>query len=47
MATPNLFKSDPETFAKTAAALEKTKSKLAKAEEEWLELEMLREQVEA
>ncbi len=47
MATPNLFKTDPDAFAKTASALEKAKTKLAKAEEEWLELELLREQVGA
>jgi ATP-binding cassette subfamily F protein uup len=47
MATPNFFKSDPEGFAKTASTLEKAKAKLAKAEEEWLELELLREELGA
>ena len=47
LATPDLFSDDPDLFAKTATSLEKAKAKLAKAEEEWLELEMLKEQVGA
>ena len=41
-----LYARDPEKFQKTVAALEKAEADLAAAEEEWLELEMLREEVE-
>jgi ABC transport system ATP-binding/permease protein len=46
MADPNLFSRDPNGFAKLAAELEKLKEGLARMEEEWLELEMLREELE-
>lgn len=46
MADPNLFSKDPNGFAKIAAELEKLKEGLARMEEEWLELEMLREELE-
>ncbi len=46
MADPNLFAKDPNTFAKLAQELEKLRADLARMEEEWLELEMLREELE-
>ncbi|WEX88825.1 ABC-F family ATP-binding cassette domain-containing protein [Sinorhizobium garamanticum] len=46
MHDPNLFSKDPNGFAKIAAELEKLKEGLARMEEEWLELEMLREELE-
>jgi len=47
LAKPGLFNDEPETFAKTAAALDKSKASLAAAEEEWLALEMLRAEISA
>ncbi|MNL41567.1 ABC transporter ATPase component [compost metagenome] len=46
MADPNLFAKDPNTFAKLAQELEKLRGDLSRMEEEWLELEMLREELE-
>jgi len=46
MADPNLFTRDPAAFNKLAADLEKLRGSLTKMEEEWLELEMLREELE-
>ncbi|MGE6784343.1 ABC-F family ATP-binding cassette domain-containing protein [Ensifer adhaerens] len=46
MADPNLFTKDPTAFAKLAKELEKLRADLARMEEEWLELEMLREELE-
>jgi ATP-binding cassette subfamily F protein uup len=46
MADPNLFTKDPNAFAKLAQELEKMRADLARMEEEWLELEMLREELE-
>jgi ATP-binding cassette subfamily F protein uup len=46
MADPALFTKDPATFNKLAAEMEKLREKIAKMEEEWLELEMLREEIE-
>ncbi len=46
LADPDLFNRDPETFNKTAKALEKVEGDLAQAEEEWLALEMRREEIE-
>ncbi|WP_119257791.1 ABC-F family ATP-binding cassette domain-containing protein [Shinella zoogloeoides] len=46
MADPNLFNKDPTTFNKLAAEMEKLRDSLTKMEEEWLELEMLREELE-
>jgi ABC transport system ATP-binding/permease protein len=43
---PALFARDPDAFGKTAAALEKERAALVGMEEEWLELEMLREEIE-
>ncbi|MDI7923114.1 ABC-F family ATP-binding cassette domain-containing protein [Ferirhizobium litorale] len=46
MADPDLFAKDPAAFNKLAAELEKLRSGLTRMEEEWLELEMLREELE-
>ncbi len=43
---PNLYTKNPDLFAKTAAELEKIRAQNAALEEEWLELEMLREEIE-
>ncbi|NKB19030.1 MAG: ATP-binding cassette domain-containing protein [Alphaproteobacteria bacterium] len=43
---PDLFTADPEKFEKAAQALDKAQADLASAEERWLELEMLREEIE-
>lgn len=46
MADPNLFSKDPKAFAKLAEQAAALREKQAKMEEEWLELEMLREELE-
>jgi ATP-binding cassette subfamily F protein uup len=46
MADPNLFTKDPAAFNRIAAELETLRNKIAAMEEEWLELEMLREELE-
>ncbi len=46
MADPNLFSKDPATFNRLAAEMEKLRESLTRMEEEWLELEMLREEME-
>ncbi|BCH30451.1 elongation factor 3 [Mesorhizobium sp. L-8-10] len=46
LADPVLFSRDQATFNKTVAALDKERASLAAMEEEWLELEMLREEIE-
>ncbi|PJI39944.1 MAG: elongation factor 3 [Rhizobium sp.] len=46
MADPNLFAKDQATFNKLAAETEKLRADLVRMEEEWLELEMLREELE-
>ncbi|OWV90960.1 elongation factor 3 [Rhizobium sp. R72] len=46
MADPSLFTKDPTTFNRLAAEMEKLRDSLTKMEEEWLELEMLREELE-
>ncbi|MBS7589262.1 ABC-F family ATP-binding cassette domain-containing protein [Ancylobacter defluvii] len=43
--TPNFYTRDPAGFQKATAELTKAQAALAKAEEEWLELEMLREEL--
>src|SRR5262249_41860900 len=43
---PALFSKDPAAFNKTATELEKQRVALTSMEEEWLELEMLREEIE-
>jgi ATP-binding cassette subfamily F protein uup len=46
MADPAFYRRDPEAFAGTAAALDRLRSELAAMEEEWLDLELLREEIE-
>ncbi|MBB4954931.1 ATP-binding cassette subfamily F protein uup [Agrobacterium vitis] len=46
MADPNLFTKDAATFNKLAVETEKLRDSIARMEEEWLELEMLREELE-
>ena len=43
MADPRLYAKDPERFQKTSDAVVAAHAKLAELEEEWLELEMMRE----
>jgi ATP-binding cassette subfamily F protein uup len=43
---PAFYERDPKGFQKTIAALDKERATLAAMEEEWLELEMLKEQLE-
>ena len=43
---PDLFARDPDAFAAASAALTTAQAELAAAEERWLELEMLREDIE-
>jgi ATP-binding cassette subfamily F protein uup len=46
LADSQLYTKDPKRFAEASAALTKTGSELARAEEQWLELEILREEIE-
>ncbi len=46
LADPNLYGRDPKLFTKGTDALAKAETDLAQAEEQWLELEMLREESE-
>ncbi|PTM96412.1 ABC-F family ATP-binding cassette domain-containing protein [Mycoplana dimorpha] len=46
MADPTLFTKDPATFNRLAAEMETLRADLTRMEEEWLELEMLREELE-
>ncbi|WP_454852658.1 ABC-F family ATP-binding cassette domain-containing protein [Rhizobium binxianense] len=46
MADPGLFTRDPAAFNRLVAEMEKLRGSLTKMEEEWLELEMLREELE-
>jgi ATP-binding cassette subfamily F protein uup len=43
---PNLYAKDRATFDKVSAALAKAHAELQEAEDRWLELEMLREEIE-
>ncbi|GAA0592698.1 ABC-F family ATP-binding cassette domain-containing protein [Caenispirillum bisanense] len=43
----DLYQRDPAAFQKTAEALDAARSDLEQAEERWLELEMLREEIES
>ena len=45
LADPDLYKADPAAFSRTTNLLEQAQSALAAAEERWLELEMLREEL--
>ncbi|TIT74718.1 MAG: ABC transporter ATP-binding protein, partial [Mesorhizobium sp.] len=46
IADPSFYERDPVSFQKTIAALDKERTTLAALEEQWLELEMLREDME-
>ncbi len=46
IADPAFYERDPKGFQKTIAALDRERETLVALEEEWLELEMLREEVE-
>ena len=46
LADPALYSRDPAGFARLTGELEKLRVELAAMEDEWLELEMLREEVE-
>src|SRR5690606_16595117 len=46
LADPDFYARDPAGFAKTAAILEAKRAEHGRMEEEWLELELLREEVE-
>ncbi|TKB11064.1 MAG: ABC-F family ATP-binding cassette domain-containing protein [Mesorhizobium sp.] len=46
IADPSFYERDPVSFQRTIAALDKERTTLAALEEEWLELEMLREEME-
>ncbi|MEL6435979.1 MAG: ABC-F family ATP-binding cassette domain-containing protein [Pseudomonadota bacterium] len=46
LADPQLFSTDPATFDRLSRALAKKQEKVAQKEEEWLEAEMAREEVE-
>jgi ATP-binding cassette subfamily F protein uup len=43
---PNLFQKDRRAFDKASAAIAKAQAELAEAEDRWLELEVLREEIE-
>ncbi|MEQ9519688.1 MAG: ATP-binding cassette domain-containing protein [Parvibaculum sp.] len=45
LADPQLFTRDPQKFQTSITALEKAEAKLSRFEEQWLELEMLREEL--
>jgi ATP-binding cassette subfamily F protein uup len=47
LADPNLFARDAAAFEKTATRLSDARQSLAQKEEEWLRLEMLREEIES
>ncbi len=46
LSDPELFMKQPEVFQKTTDELAKLQQNIEKAEEQWLELEMLREEIE-
>jgi ATP-binding cassette subfamily F protein uup len=46
LADPKFYDRDPKGFAQTIAMIDKERAALATMEEEWLELEMLREELE-
>jgi ATP-binding cassette subfamily F protein uup len=46
LADSDLYRRDPKGFADATAALDKARAELAAMEDEWLELEMLREEIE-
>jgi ATP-binding cassette subfamily F protein uup len=46
LADPGYYARDPEAFARTAAELEAVNADLAAAEDQWLHLELLRDELE-
>ena len=46
LAAPDLYARDPKKFADASAKLEAAQKDLSESEERWLELEMLREELE-
>jgi ATP-binding cassette subfamily F protein uup len=46
LSDPALYTKEPAAYQKFAAALDAERAKLTAMEEEWLELEMLREELE-
>ncbi len=46
LADPQLYARDPAAFARIADELKRTEAELAAAEDQWLQLEMLREEIE-
>ena len=46
LADPDLYARDPAGFTATSSALAAARSELSVAEEQWLTLEMLREEIE-
>jgi ATP-binding cassette subfamily F protein uup len=47
LADPDLYARDPGAFTEAGLALDKARADLGAAEDRWLELEMLREELEA
>jgi ATP-binding cassette subfamily F protein uup len=47
LADAGLFTRNPAGFERAAAELETASAKLARAEEEWLAIELLREEIES
>ncbi len=47
LADPNLFTKDPDAFQTATDSLTEKVKALSDAEEEWLRIEMLREEIEA
>jgi ABC transport system ATP-binding/permease protein len=47
LADPELFARDPKAFEKAMTRHQKAKAEITQAEEHWLELEMLKEELEA
>jgi ATP-binding cassette subfamily F protein uup len=47
LADPGLYARDPTRFDKTSTALARAQAELAEAEDRWLNLELLREELEA
>ena len=43
---PELYARDPAKFSRAGVVLAETEAELARAEEEWLELEIRREEIE-
>ena len=47
MQDAGFYARDPKAFAETSASLAAAQAELAAAEEQWLELEILREEIES